>query len=163
MTTIATSNGTTATSNGHQPFQPNKHLMKIKQGESAADYLPVQWRLVWFREQCPDGQITTELVHLDLDRETSEEGWKWDDALRKKVKVTRTANGYCVFKAIVNDGKGGIATAHKSEKAASFPDFMEKCETGAVGRALAMLGYGTQFTGEELSENHRIVDSPVKR
>jgi hypothetical protein len=26
-----------------------------------------------------------------------------------------------------------------------------------------MLGYGTQFTGDELSEEHRIVDAPVER
>ena len=31
--------------------------------------------------------------------------------------------------------------------------------SGAIGRALAMLGYGTQFTGDELNEEHRIVDA----
>ena len=48
------------------------------------------------------------------------------------------------------------------EKAASFPDYVEKAETGAIGRALAALGYGTQFA-PELNEQHRIVDSPVDR
>ena len=38
----------------------------------------------------------------------------------------------------------------------------EKAETKAVGRALAMLGYGTQFA-PELDEGERIVDSPVER
>lgn len=32
--------------------------------------------------------------------------------------------------------------------------------TGAVGRALAMLGYGIQFT-DELDEHQRIVDTPI--
>ncbi len=47
------------------------------------------------------------------------------------------------------------------EKACSFPDFLEKSETCAVGRALAELGFGTQFVADELEEAHRIVDSPV--
>ena len=68
-----------------------------------------------------------------------------------------------IFRAIVKDGQGGTATGTKSEKAASFPDFIEKAETGAIGRALAALGYGTQFTGDEWDEAHRIVDSPVDR
>ena len=68
-----------------------------------------------------------------------------------------------MFRATVNDGKGGVGTGTKSERAASFPDFIEKAETGAIGRALASLGYGTQFTGDELNEAHRIVDAPVTR
>ena len=42
-----------------------------------------------------------------------------------------------------------------------FADYLEKAETRAVGRALAMCGYGTQFA-PELEERERIVDSPVK-
>jgi hypothetical protein len=142
-----------------QSFNPNEHLMQV-QGK---DYLPVAWRLCWYREQCPEGTITTELVTLDLDRPTEEDYMQWSDAEHKKVKVTRKANGWCLFKAVVTDGKGGSATGYKSEKAAAFPDFIEKCETGAVGRALAMLGYGTQFTGDELDEKHRLADAPVER
>ena len=67
-----------------------------------------------------------------------------------------------MFRATVKDGKGGIATGTKSEKAASFPDYIEKAETGAIGRALAALGYGTQFA-PDLDEQHRIVDAPVDR
>ena len=67
-----------------------------------------------------------------------------------------------MYRAVVKDGKGGIATGTKSEKAASFPDFIEKAETGSIGRALAALGYGTQFA-PELNEEHRIVDAPVDR
>jgi hypothetical protein len=37
---------------------------------------------------------------------------------------------------------------------------MEKAETGAIGRALALIGYGTQFA-PEMDEEDRIVDSPV--
>ena len=74
----------------------------------------------------------------------------------------KRAKGYARFRATISDGKGGRATGTKSECAASFPDYIEKAETGAIGRALAALGYGTQFA-PELNEEHRIVDSPVER
>src|SRR5579884_2577325 len=144
-------------------FNPNEHLMQIKSGQTSKDYLPVQWRLVWFRSLCPQGTIETELVLLDLDRETEEEVFVWNNEKRCSEKVIKTAKGIAIFRATVKDGKGGVATGTKTEKAASFADWVEKAETGAIGRALAALGYGTQFTGDEFNENHRIVDSPVER
>jgi hypothetical protein len=144
-------------------FNPTSHLIRIKSGQVSKDYLPVQWRLVWFRSLCPDGTIETKMVHLDLDRETEEEVFAWNNETRRSEKVVKRANGFVIFRAIVKDGKGGIATGTKSEKAASFSDYIEKAETGAIGRALAALGYGTQFTGDDLDEAHRIVDAPVDR
>jgi hypothetical protein len=141
-------------------FQPKDHLMQIKNKNGSSDYLPVQWRLVWFREACPDGSITTELVHLDLDRETEEEGYAWNNETKRSEKIVKRAQGIAIFRATIKDGKGGEATGTKSEKAASFPDFIEKAETGSIGRALAALGYGTQFA-PELDEQPRIVDAPV--
>ena len=143
------------------PFNPNEHLMQIKNKGGSSDYLPVAWRLVWFRSLCPGGTIETEIVHLDLDRETEEETYVWNQDARRSEKVIKRANGIAIFRATVKDGKGGTATGVKSEKAASFPDFIEKAETGAIGRALAALGYGTQFA-PELDEEHRIVDAPVE-
>ncbi len=142
-------------------FNPREHLMQIKNKNGSNDYLAVQWRLVWFREQCPEGTIETELIQLDLDRETEEETYAWNQETRRSEKVIKMARGYALFKAVVKDGKGGVATGYKSEKAASFPDFIEKAETGSIGRALAGLGYGTQFA-PELNEDHRIVDAPVE-
>ena len=144
------------------PFNPREHLMNIKNRQGSTEYLPVQWRLVWFRQECPNGTIETELVHLDLDKETEEETYVWNQEKRRSEKVIKTARGIAIFRATVKDGKGGIATGTKMEKAASFPDYLEKSETGAIGRALAALGYGTQFA-PELNEEHRIVDSPVER
>ncbi len=143
-------------------FNPNDHLMQLRSKEGAKDYLPVQWRLVWFRDQCPHGTIDTEEIEVDLDREMEEEVFVWNSDKRRSEKVVKRAKGYARYKAIVTDGKGGRATGTKSEKAASFPDFIEKAETGAIGRALAALGYGTQFA-PDLDEAHRIVDSPVDR
>lgn len=144
-------------------FNPREHLMQIKNRQGSSDYLPVQWRLVWFRQECPDGTIETEIVHLDMEKETEEETFVWNNEKRRSEKVTKMAKGIAVVHAVVKDGKGGIATGTKMEKAASFPDYLEKAETGSIGRALAALGYGTQFTGEEFNESHRIVDSPVDR
>jgi hypothetical protein len=146
-----------------EAFNPREHLIELKSRQGTQEYLPVQWRLVWFREICPQGEIVTELITLDLDRETQEEGYSWNSETRRSEKVVKRANGYALFKATVKDGKGGIATGYKSEKAASFSEFTEKAETGAIGRALAALGYGTQFTGDDLDEQHRIVDAPVDR
>jgi len=144
-------------------FNPREHLITIKNRQGAAEYLPVQWRLVWFRQEYPQGSIETELVHLDLDKETEEETYAWNAEKRRSEKVVKTAKGLAIFRATVRDGKGGIATATKMERAASFSDYLEKSETGAIGRALAALGFGTQFTADELNEAHRIVDAPVER
>lgn len=101
------------------------------------DYLQVAQRLVWFREEHPDWTITTEAVALD--------------------------DKHAIFKAWIQDTSGRtIATAHKREDQAHFGDCMEKAETGAIGRALAYCGYGTQFCADELDEAERIVDAPIE-
>lgn len=101
------------------------------------DYLEVKYRLVWFREERPTWGIETELLAHDTKG--------------------------CLARAIIRDDQGRIvATSHKTETAQGFPDFIEKSETGAIGRALALIGYGTQFA-DELDEGERIVDSPVQR
>jgi hypothetical protein len=116
-------------------FNPEQHLMRVKGG---AQYLEVKWRLVWFREEHPDWGIDTKALVLDLDK------------------------GIAVFQAHLRDEQGNlISTGTKMETARDFGDFMEKAETGAIGRALAVAGYGTQFTGVELAEGQRIVDAPV--
>jgi len=143
-------------------FNPREHLIELKSKQGAQEYLPVQWRLVWFREVCPEGEIFTELITLDLDRDTQEEVYVWNAETRRSEKMIKRAKGYAMFKATVKDGKGGSATGYKSEKAASFSEYAEKAETGAIGRALAALGFGTQFA-PELNEEHRIVDAPVDR
>lgn len=114
-------------------FDPKEHLMNLK----GKDYLQVMWRLVWFREDKPLWSIETEPVQLT------------DTGAR--------------FRATIKDENGRIVqTGYGSETARDFGDFYEKAETKAVGRALAMLGYGTQFTALELDEGERIVDSPAE-
>lgn len=100
------------------------------------EYLEVKYRLVWFREDHPDWSIETELMSV--------------------TDVSAYA------KATIRDETGRIiATSHKFESVQGFPDFIEKSETGAIGRALALIGYGTQFCADELDEGKRIVDAPA--
>lgn len=100
------------------------------------EYLEVKYRVVWFREEHPDWTIETEYLKVSNDS-----AWA---------------------KASIKDAAGRlIATSHKFENKEGFPDFLEKSETGAIGRALALIGYGTQFCADELDEGHRVVDSPV--
>jgi hypothetical protein len=117
-------------------FQPNKHFRNLK-GQM---YLEVKYRIVWFREEFPHGQITTRLVSHTADGKA----------------------GAAVFYAEVFDGQGGSASAHGSETSGDFGDYLEKAETKAVGRALAYMGYGTA-SAAELDEGERIVDAPVTR
>ncbi len=156
---------TQTSSNNEQPtrsFNPNDHLMQIKNRGGSADYLPVQWRLVWFNEQCPEGKITIVEKIIDPDREIEREVYQWNNDTRRSEKVLKKARGWAYFHVRVEDGKGKVGEAVKSESAVDFDDYIEKADTGATGRALAKIGYGTQFA-PELDEQHRIVDAPVER
>ena len=114
-------------------FNPNDHLMDLK-GKA---YLQVMWRLVWFREDHPLWNIDTKLEHYD------------------------PSSNHAIFSAKIYDENGVQKSAgYGSESIKDFKDYIEKAETKAIGRALAMLGYGTQFA-PELDEGERIVDSPV--
>ncbi len=131
-------------------FDPNKYMLKLPKTKKVelsngqvryekveADYLPVAARIAWFRRDHPDWSIITETEEL--------------------------ANKGVVMKAIIrNTDKRIIATARKKETEIGFPDYIEKAETGAVGRALAMSGYGT-LQAPEFDEGERIADAPVEK
>jgi hypothetical protein len=55
-----------------------------------------------------------------------------------------------------------IQKSVKKETEIGFPDYMEKAETGAIGRALAMCGYGT-LQAPEFDEQDRLADAPVEK
>ncbi len=101
------------------------------------EYLEVKWRIVWFREDHPNWTIETQLLSV--------------------------TDSSCYARATIKDESGRvITTSHKFENKQGFPDFIEKAETGSIGRALALIGYGTQFCADELDEGKRIVDSPTQ-
>src|SRR5258708_3723989 len=100
-------------------------------------YLPVAWRLYWFRIDNPKGKIDSHALTLDLER------------------------GAAIFETYVEREDGGSARMHGSETAGDWKDYIEKAQTKSLGRALAAVGYGSQFTDDEFTEGERIVDSPV--
>src|SRR5688572_31676264 len=140
-----------SSTNGHiSIFDPNKYMLKlpktkkvtlpngqIRFDKTETDYLPVAARIAWFRKDHPYWSIIT--------------------------KIVRLADKAVVMKAIIKDMQGVIiATARKKETKAGFPDYIEKAETGSIGRALAMCGYGT-LQAPEFDEQDRLADAPVEK
>jgi hypothetical protein len=113
------------------PFDPKRHVIKVQGGR---EYLPVSARLRWFREEHPDWGIVTTPVEINLEKQ------------------------YAIYSATIFNSEGKVmATATKMENVRGFGDYLEKAETGSVGRALAFCGYGTQYA-TELDENPRIAE-----
>jgi hypothetical protein len=133
-------------------FNPSEHTITMERKSKKKDaqghetwivakteYLPVQWRLYWFRLDNPKGKIDSKSVILDLEK------------------------GAAVFETYVEREDGGAARMHGSETQGDWRDYIEKAQTKSLGRALAAVGYGSQFTDDEFNEGERIVDSPVDR
>jgi len=131
-------------------FDASKYLTDL----NGRDYLEVKWRLLWLRTEHPDAAIETDLIKHE--------------------------EGLALFRARVCIVGGGQATGWGSETSDDFEDYIEKAETKALGRALAALGYGTQFcedydfsrngggvqrsaTSAPAKDRERVVDSPVAR
>jgi hypothetical protein len=102
-------------------------------------YLPARRRVQWLRSDHPDWGINTDIVRLD-----------WDA-------------GIAVVRAEVTDDTGRlIGAGTKTETRKGFPDFLEKAETGAIGRAVAVAGYGTE-DALDLDEGEHVADSPIQQ
>lgn len=111
-------------------------------------YLQVAHRLQWLSDDFDSFTIDTELLTVN------------DEMAISKATV------------VIYDQEGKVrrrASATKKETKKDFPDFIEKSETGACGRALAMIGLGTQHALSDLNELEnsegvkvdRLADSPV--
>jgi hypothetical protein len=124
-----------------KPFEASKYLTDL----NGRDYLEVKWRLLWLRTEHPDAAVETDLVKEEA--------------------------GLALFRARVTLPAGGTATGWGSETADDFGDYIEKAETKALGRALAALGFGTQFCedfdfsseekGRAKRDRRKVVDAPV--
>ena len=92
-------------------------------------YLPLRWRLAWLRSAQPQARITTRLVSHD--------------------------KGVAIFRALVQLPGGASATGWGARSQAegasegfedgSSLDYIVYAENQALSRALAALGYGTQY------------------
>lgn len=100
------------------------------------DYMPVPYRVIWFREKHPDWSIETD--------------------------VLRVTDDYALVKAVIKNEQGRIiAMGHQDCLKKDFPDYTAKAETSAIGRALGYAGFGTAQALEDLDEGKRISDAPI--
>lgn len=142
-------------------FDPKPFLMDLK----GKKYLQVAYRILWLNEEAKSSGLRFRLI-TDLVKES-----EWKDARGRDVKEA-------VFKAtvIIEDKDGNLikeVVGWGSETSTDFGDFREKAETKAIGRALALAGFGTQFAVADFDEGEGIspvdgqrgpavVDSPVR-
>lgn len=122
-------------------FNPEKYLISMGRNKDGTPrmYLQTAHRILWFRTENPLGRITTDLVQVEP---------------------------FPVMRATVSTADGMIlATAYGSAQPKAGSVYagreIEKAETAAVGRALGMAGYGTQFDGD--SDDDNLADSPMER
>ena len=111
-------------------------LMNLK----GKEYLMVAHRLVWLTEEADSYEIMTEFPVMLPDLAVAKTTLTIFDKDGKVIKKTQ---------------------ATKRETMKDFPDFIEKAETGSLGRALAMAGFGTQFSVQDLDEGDRLADAPL--
>ena len=131
-------------------------------------YLPVRQRIVWMRgepQPHPEWLIQTELMQF---REGDYQGNKsillggeWQD-------VPDVKGGLAVVQArvltVLPNGKEGpvIGEGMALERSELFHDFVEKAETAAIGRALAVAGYGTEAALDLDEGANNVADAPVR-
>lgn len=89
--------------------------------QGGRQYATVNARVSWFREANPRWSILTECIELNREEK------------------------FAVYRATIRDESGNlIQTATKEATGRDHPDYIEKAETGAIGRALGFSGYGTE-------------------
>jgi hypothetical protein len=121
------------------PDNLRRYLLRMQGGKM---YLPAAYRIVWFRDELGD---------------------EW--GIRTNLVEGGHEAGFATMHAEILNPEGRvIASGHKTEAKSDFPaGWVEKAESGAVARALALLGFGTQFTPELDDDGHRPADSPQPR
>ena len=122
-----------------QPDKKDEIRNKYNKPQRGNDYLMVQGRVLLLRLEHPDWAIETDIIGIGED--------------------------YAVFKAWVRNADGRIiATGHGRATEGKTSNlggrFVEKAETAAIGRALALAGYGTDDT---LDDADYLADSPVAK
>jgi hypothetical protein len=95
-------------------FNPLDYVIRTR---GQRDYLEVKYRVLWLRREHPTARIRSEcLDHLD---------------------------NFALFRVTIDLGEKGSADGHGSEYRDTFPNFIEKAETRALGNALDNLGFST--------------------
>lgn len=121
-------------------FKTNKGTLLPLTNLKGREYLMVAYRIQWMNEEAPNFNVATNILRMEKDESVVQ---AFVTIFDETGKVLRSA------------------TATKREDSKGFADHLEKAETGAVGRALAMLGFGTQFAIADLDEGNRLADTPL--
>lgn len=105
-------------------------------------YAEVNQRIKAFRMLCPNGCITSEILS--------------------------NADGVVIMKASVIDEEGkllGTGTAYEKEGSSNInkTSYIENCETSAVGRALAMCGFGIDLSVASYEEVSNAIEQQNKK
>ena len=126
-------------------FKPQEHLIDI----GGRAYMQVADRLIWFREDHPNGRIDTECI-------SATDKWAHYRATISYPYVVDGTTDQIEWALGSGHGQGFLRNGQAGEK------FHERGETVAIGRALGVLGYGTQWA-EDLDEGDDLADAPRDR
>jgi hypothetical protein len=111
-------------------------------GFNLEDYEPVENRIAAFWADNPSGRILTSLAHYDADFAVIQA-----EIYRNNEDERPVASGYAEEKR----GAGNVnRTSH-----------VENCETSAIGRALANMGYATKGKRPSREEMAKGAESPL--
>lgn len=152
-------------------FNPNVHMMTL-QGKP---YLPVAPRISWINDDHANANIPALAEHGAISIQTTLEHYGTFDYYDKAGKLAQDWQAVVFAEVVICDTAGNVvkrATGRKRETMKGFADFVEKAETGAIGRALAAAGYGTLASldfeeGEKASPidgkvGPAVVDAPAR-
>ena len=114
-------------------MNPSDFLINLK----GKPYLPVAGRIAIIRSENKPYSIKTTPLQIEME------------------------GGFAVFQAEVWLDGVLLGMGTKQESKRDFPDFVEKAETGAIGRALAIAGFGTIYALQDFDEGERLADAPV--
>lgn len=116
-----------------EQFDPRSFIRQLEDG---SDYLDLKWRLLWLRSEHPDARVETQLVPGA------------DDEIICRASITFRENN-------------GGASAHGSARHPEDESPVEAAEDRALARALAALGYGTEYIADDAVESGPALTPPV--
>lgn len=104
-------------------------------------YMNIAQRLVWFNLEKQDWIIDTVIE------------FEWEQGPSRFVR----------FKCSLINPEGITVRVGRKTKQILNPKDYESAETGSIGRALALLGYGTQYAHQDIGEEEgEVVDAPTE-